>query len=123
MAMARCKKLQSGRSTMPLYMYQLAYTAESWAAQLKTPENRVETVARPICEAAGGKLVGAWYCFGDYDLTLIADMPDNESITAVALAAAAGGAIKAAKTTVLMTGDQAVAAMKKASTIAYKPAR
>lgn len=36
---------------MPLYMYQAAYTPESWAAQLKDPQNRVEAVvvrrARP----------------------------------------------------------------------------
>ena len=58
---------------MPLYMYQAAYTAESLAAQLKKPENRVEAVGRAACEAVGGKLVGGWYCFGDYDLAIIAD--------------------------------------------------
>src|SRR5258706_6403316 len=55
---------------MPLYMYQAAYTAESLAAQLKKPENRVEAVGRSVCEAVGGKLVGGWYCFGDYDLAI-----------------------------------------------------
>jgi len=29
---------------MPLYMYQAAYTGESWAAQMKNPQNRVESV-------------------------------------------------------------------------------
>jgi uncharacterized protein with GYD domain len=51
---------------MPLYMYQAAYTPESWAAQLKNPQNRIETVGRQACEAVGGKLVGGWYCFGEY---------------------------------------------------------
>jgi uncharacterized protein with GYD domain len=51
---------------MALYMLQGTYTPESWAAQLKNPQNRVETVARTVCEAAGGKLVGGWYCFGEY---------------------------------------------------------
>jgi hypothetical protein len=50
-------------------------------------------------------------------------MPDNESMTAVSLAIAAGGACKAAKTTVLMSEDQAVAAMKQASAVSDKPAR
>ena len=52
---------------MPLYMVQAAYTPEAWAAQLKKPQNRVSTVGGAICEAVGGKLVGAWYCFGNYD--------------------------------------------------------
>src|ERR1700687_4725831 len=110
---------------MPIYMYQAAYTPESWAAQLKNPQNRVESVGRQACEAVGGKLVGGWYCFGDYDLALIADVPDNESMAAIALAIAAGGAVKSAKTTVLMTGAEAVAAMKKADAVAkvYKPDR
>jgi uncharacterized protein with GYD domain len=110
---------------MPLYMYQAAYTAESLAAQLKNPQDRVEAVGRAACEAVGGKLVGGWYCFGDYDLTIIADVPNNESMTAISLAIAAGGAIRSAKTTVLMTGAEAVAGMKKAEVVAkgYKPAR
>ena len=110
---------------MPLYMYEAAYTAESLAAQLKNPQNRADAVGRAACEAVGGKLVGSWYCFGDYDLIIIADVPNNESMTAIALAIAAGGAIKSAKTTVLMTGAEAVAGMKKAEAVAkiYKPAR
>jgi uncharacterized protein with GYD domain len=106
-------------------MYEAAYTAESLAAQLKNPQNRADAVGRAACEAVGGKLVGGWYCFGDYDLILIADVPDNESMAAIALAIAAGGAVKSAKTTVLMSGAEAVASMKKAETVAkiYKPAR
>jgi uncharacterized protein with GYD domain len=110
---------------MALYMWQFAYTPESWAAQLKKPENRVETVGRAACEAAGGKLVGGWLCFGEYDAVLIADMPDAESWSAVALAVAAGGAIKSSKTTVLMSGSQGVEALKKADKVAkvYRPAK
>jgi len=110
---------------MSLYLYQAAYTAESWAAQMKNPQNRVETVGRKVCEAAGGKFIGGWLCFGEYDLVIIADVPDNESMTAIALAVGAGGAIKSSKTTVLMTGEQGVAALKKANVVAeaYSPAQ
>ena len=110
---------------MPLFMYQAAYTPESWAAQAKNPQNRVETVGRQVCEAVGGKLVGGGLCFGEYDLVIIADVPNNESMAAIALAVAAGGAIKASKTTVLMSGTEGVGALKKADAVAkaYRPAR
>ena len=110
---------------MPIYMYQAAYSTESWAAQLKDPQNRVETTGRKLCEAAGGKLLGGWYCFGDYDLILIADVPNNESMAAIAVAIAAGGAIKSSHTTALMTGAELVGALKKSESVAkiYKPAR
>jgi len=110
---------------MPIYMYQAAYTPESWAAQLKNPQNRVEVVGRAACEAVGGKLIGGWYCFGEYDLMIIADAPNNQAMSAIALAIAAGGAIKAGKTTVLMSGAEGVEAMKQADAVAkvYRPAR
>ncbi len=110
---------------MPLYMYQAAYTPESWAAQIKNPQNRVEGVGRQVCESVGGKLIGGWLCFGDYDLVIIADVPNNESMAAIALAVGAGGAMKASKTTVLMTGTEGVGALEKAAAVAktYSPAR
>jgi uncharacterized protein with GYD domain len=110
---------------MALYMYQASYTAESWAAQLKNPQNRVDAVGKAACEAVGGKLIGGWYCFGEYDLVIIADVPDDESMSAIALAIAAGGALKSGKTTKLMSGAQGVEAMKKAEAVAkvYRPAR
>src|SRR4051794_41560485 len=84
---------------MPLYMYQAAYTAESWAAQMKNPQNRVESVGRQVTEAVGGKMIGGWYCLGDYDAILIADVPNIESMAAIAVAIAAGGARQARPTT------------------------
>jgi len=110
---------------MPHYMYQIAYTPESWAAQVKNPQNRVETVGKAACEAVGGKLIGGWLCFGEYDAMLIVDVPNEESMAAIALAVAAGGALKAGKTTLLMTGAQGVNALKKADAVAkvYRPAR
>src|SRR5258708_23469251 len=78
---------------MPLYVYQAAYTAESWAAQMKNPQNRVESVGRQVTEAVGGKMIGGWYCLGDYDAILIADVPNIESMAAIAVAIAAGRAI------------------------------
>ena len=110
---------------MPLYMYQAAYTAESWAAQVKNPQNRVESVGRQATEAVGGKMVGGWYCLGDYDVILIADLPNIESMAAIAVAIAAGGAIKSSHTTALMTGVELVAALKKSEAVVkgYKPAR
>jgi uncharacterized protein with GYD domain len=110
---------------MSIYMYQAAYTPESWAAQLKNPQNRVEAVGRAAAEAVGGKLIGGWYCFGEYDLMIIVDVPNNQAMSAIALAIGAAGAIKASKTTVLMTGAEGVEGMKQADAVAkvYRPAR
>ena len=109
---------------MSLYMYQFSYTANAWAAQMRNPQDRINSVARPACEAVGAKLVGGWVSFGDYDIVLIVDAPDSESMAGLAIAVAAGGALKSSKTTPLMTGAQGIVALQKAEAVVkagYKP--
>jgi len=69
----------------------------------------------------GGKLIGTWYAFGEYDLVSIAEFPDSVSVAATVLALTAGGALKAGKTTVLMTIDEGLKAMRKAGGADYRP--
>ena len=105
---------------MALYMYQASYTSESWASQIRNPQNRLEQM-RPVVEAMGGKLLAMYYAFGEYDVVAIMEAPDNVSISALSLAVAAGGAIKAGKTTVLMSIEDGIQAMRKASGAGYRP--
>jgi hypothetical protein len=49
-------------------------------------------------------------------------MPDNVNAAAIAMSFAAGGACKAVQTTVLLSVEEAVEAMKKASQSGYRPA-
>jgi uncharacterized protein with GYD domain len=51
----------------------------------------------------------------------IVETPDNVSMAAMALAVAAGGAGKAIKTTPLMTIEEGIEAMRKASGTGYRP--
>ncbi len=108
---------------MPLYMLQLAYTAESWAAMVRKPQDRIEVVAKPVLAKAGCKLVGAWYSFGDYDMVLIVEAPDAETMASVPMAVAAGGALRSGQTTPLLSGPEGVGAMQKAGKVlgVYKP--
>jgi uncharacterized protein with GYD domain len=61
--------------------------------------------------------------FGEDDIIVIADMPDDESMAGAALAISSTGAIVGGRTTKLLTMDQAVASMGKAGAVmkAYKP--
>jgi uncharacterized protein with GYD domain len=104
---------------MASFLIQVAYTAEAWAGLLAQPQNRIDAV-RPVVEKLGGKLAPGWFAFGDYDLVAIVEMPGNVEAAAFSLAAAAGGAIKAFKTTPLLTTAEGVEAMKKAAASGYK---
>ena len=105
---------------MPHYMLQVAYTPEAWAAQIKSPQDRVQAI-RPAVEKLGGKVEGAWYSFGEYDIMALLEMPDNVSAAAFAVAAAAGGAVKSVKTTPLMTVQEGIEALRKAGGAGYRP--
>ncbi|HXW44740.1 MAG TPA: GYD domain-containing protein [Streptosporangiaceae bacterium] len=107
---------------MPLYLYQAAYTAESAAAQIKEPQDRLEAV-RPFFESMGAKILAGGYPLGEYDVLAVYEAPDDTTAAALALAIAAGGATRSAKTTRLLTGAEYIESLRKAQGSQYKPAR
>ncbi len=100
---------------MPYYLLEAAYTAEGWSALVRGPHDRVE-ILRPIVEELGGSIEKAWLAFGDYDVVAICQMPDNVSVAALSMAVSSGGAVKNFKTTILMTVEEGLKAMKRAAT-------
>jgi uncharacterized protein with GYD domain len=107
---------------MALYMYQASYTAESVAAQIKEPQDRIKAVT-PAIEALGAKILVGGYPFGEYDVLVVLEAPDDTTAASVALAVAAGGAVKSAKTTRLPSGQEWIESLRKAQGSQYQPAR
>lgn len=104
---------------MPHYLTQAAYTTDAWSSLVKHPVNRIEQL-RPVIEKLGGKLIAGFMAFGDYDVVLISELPSNTDAAAIAVAAAAGGSIRAIKTTPLLTAEEARAALEKAPNLGYR---
>ena len=105
---------------MARYLFQFAYTSESWATQLQNPQNRVAQVT-PFVEKLGGRFEWVYYAFGEYDIVGVVELPDNVSAAAFSMAIAAGGAAKAFKTTPLMTVEEGIQAMGKGAEAGYRP--
>jgi uncharacterized protein with GYD domain len=105
---------------MPSYLVQTSYSSEALAALIANPQDRIEVVKK-VAKKLGGKIHGAWFAFGDYDLMLVIEMPDNVSAAAIAMASAAGGSCKTVKTTPLLTIKEGLEALGKAATSGYKP--
>ena len=105
---------------MPSYMIQISYTPETLAGFLKKPVDRTEAISK-LAGKIGGKLVGSWFSFGDYDAVIIIEGSDNVSAAACSLAVSASGAFKGFKTTPLLGVAEGMAAMKKAGSLGYKP--
>ena len=107
---------------MALYMYQAAYTAESMAAQINEPQDRIEAV-RPALEALGATILAGGFPFGEYDVLVIYEAPDDTTAASLAMAIAAGGAVKSSKTTRLLSGQEWTESLRKAQGSQYRPPR
>jgi uncharacterized protein with GYD domain len=103
-------------------MVQASYTQSAWAAMVKKPQDRGKTVGAVIAKM-GGKLHDFWMAFGEFDIVAVAEMPDDVSMAAFAMAVGAGGACSAFRTTRLLSAADGMAALKKARKTGYKPAK
>src|SRR3989338_6155097 len=95
------------------YLTRFSYTPETWARLIKKPEDR-RKAAHEYIDSVGGKLHGFWYAFGEYDAYAIWEAPDNVSMAAVAIAISSGGALSKNETTVLLTVEDTLDALRRA---------
>ncbi len=91
---------------MPIYITQGRYTRDAIQGMLIKPEDRAEAVSRALSKA-GGRLIGYYLTFGEYDFLSIAEAPDNTQMAVVLLAAGSGGGVTDLRTTVAMTSVEA----------------
>ena len=105
---------------MPLYLGRFSYSTDAMKALINQPQDR-SAAAREVAESVGGKLLGFWYAFGEFDGVFLMEAPDNASAAALAMAVGADGALSEVETTVLLDMDEAQDAMRKAATATYRP--
>jgi uncharacterized protein with GYD domain len=106
---------------MALYMYQASYTAKSMAAQLKEPEDPVAAI-RSALEDVGAELVVAGFPFGEYDVLVVYESPDDVTAASVAMAVAAAGEVRSAKTTRLLSGQEWLESLRKRRVVTTRKA-
>ena len=105
---------------MAKYLVKARYSSESWATQIANPQNRIEIDGKQM-EAMGCKLLDGYLAFGEDDLIIIVEAPDNETAAAMLIKVASSGAINNISTTVLIDPQDGVDAIKKAGDFNYTP--
>jgi uncharacterized protein with GYD domain len=98
-------------------MVEAAYTAEGLKGLQKDKASGRQKAVNDALEAVSGKLEVMYYAFGDYDVVMICDFPDNVSAAALATTVSASGLVRS-KTTPLLTIDEADKAL--AATVKYR---
>ncbi len=95
-------------------MTQFSYTADGWRALVRNPQDRTRSFEE-LFRRMGGRLAEHFLCFGEYDSLLIAEAPNETVMTSVLLAVISDGHVKDMRTTLLLTPQQGIEAMRKAA--------
>ncbi len=103
---------------MPKYMIHGNYVGEGIKGLLKEGGTSRRETVKKLVEGMGGTMEAFYYTFGDDDVFVIFEAPDNVSVAAISLVVNATGAVSA-KTTVLLTPEEIDEAAKKS--VDYRP--
>jgi len=87
---------------MPIYITQGRYSRDAIKGMIARPEDRADAVSRLLAKA-GGRLIGYYLTFGDYDFLTVAEAPSEIQMAAALLAAAGGGGVSDLRTTLALS--------------------
>ena len=90
---------------MAKYLVTASYSAEGLKGLYKDKASGRREAVRQALESVGGKLECAYYALGEFDVVIIADLPDNVTASALSLAASATGLVRT-RTTALLTVEE-----------------
>ncbi|SRR5712691_8377403 len=103
---------------MPKYLWEASYNSDGLKGVVKEGGTGRRAAIEQLVDAAGGKLESFYFAFGESDVVVIADLPDEETATAIALTVNSGGLVSL-KTRVLLTPEEVDAAAKRS--VDYRP--
>ena len=105
---------------MPKYLLQVTYSDDALADLVRHPEDRAAVISE-LVERLGGRVEAFHHSLGEYDLVIIAEFPDNETVAALQIAVRSTGALKDQKITALLSREEAMNALKRAGSSGYQP--
>jgi len=103
---------------MPIYITQGRYTREAIKGMIVKPEDRFEALSKHVARA-GGRLIGLYLTFGEYDFLSIIEAPGENQIAAILLSAAGAGGITDLKTMLALSSVEAKGAFAAAGDLAH----
>lgn len=103
---------------MPRYLWKVSYTAEGVRGILKEGGTHRRAFIEQLVKELGGNVESFHFAFGDDDVYVIADLPNDATAAAISLTASASGAASV-KTVKLLTAEEIDDATQ--ISVAYKP--
>ncbi len=97
---------------MPKYLIEASYTVDGLKGLFKEGGSGRRTAIETAAKGLGGSVEAVFYVFGEDDIIIVLDMPDNVTVAAFSLAVSATGAATST-VRVLLTPEEIDAAVKK----------
>jgi uncharacterized protein with GYD domain len=97
---------------MAKYLINASYTAEGFKGVMKDKASGRKAAIEKALSSVGAKLDAIYYAFGNHDVVLIVDAPDNATVMTIGLAACSTGLART-NTTPLLTVEEADKAIAK----------
>lgn len=90
---------------MPKYLIQASYSPQGLQGVIKDKASGRRAAIQKALKSVGGTLECMYYSFGDYDVVLVVDLPDNITAAALSFSVCSTG-LAHTKTTPLLTVEE-----------------
>jgi uncharacterized protein with GYD domain len=90
---------------MPKYMIEATYTTQGLQGLARDSASGRRHDVQEAVKAAGGRVEAFYYAFGNNDVVIIVDLPNNVAAAAVSLDSSGTGAVRV-RTTPLLTVEE-----------------
>lgn len=97
---------------MSKYLIEASYTGDGVKGVLKEGGSARRAAVEQLVKAAGGTVESYYFVFGEDDVIVVVDLPDNATMAAVSLAISATGSVTTAVRVLLTPEEIDVAAHK-----------
>lgn len=107
---------------MAFYLARIKLSQQFINALVERPEDRFVKTTK-FLKSIGGRLHYYFFTFGEHDIVLIYELPDNVTAASLSMVFCAAGTASEMETTPLLTMEEAIGAMRLASDTvrAYQP--
>ena len=106
---------------MPNYLIRFSYESPVIKTMIQRPDINTAAEAAAMVASLGGKLLGYWYAFGDFDGVVLIEAPENRVAVAVGMAIRSTGHVTKLETTVMLSMEEAKASLHLAATANHLP--
>jgi uncharacterized protein with GYD domain len=103
---------------MAKFMIKANYTLDGLRGLLKDGGSGRRDAVQKMVEGLGGQMESFYFAFGEDDVYVVGDLPDNKAVASVALAVGASGAVTT-RSVLLLTPEEIDAATR--VSVDYRP--